>query len=156
MTTKLVVVADLGHFKAYRLEESPDFSRPRIKLLEDWETNVSKHLSEEVTDQAGQFRKGSAPAGPTDRSDGEEHNLDLERRRRAVKKLAKRMDELFAPDQVEAGYLAASSEISRALLDALDERTRAKVQKTVTANLTKLNPDQVIDHCCASPRGLEK
>ena len=154
MTTKLVVVADLGHFKAYRLEESPDFSRPRIKLLEDWETNVSKHLSEEVTDQAGQFRKGSAPAGPTDRSDGEEHNLDLERRRRAVEAWSGfALDEHFGTPRADHRQHGEDQQEYR----ERQQRGRDRpVQEGHRIAARDLNPDQVIDHCCASPRGLEK
>jgi len=48
MTRKLLVVADLGRFKAYRFEQDPKFSHPRLELLEDWETGVTHHLSEEV------------------------------------------------------------------------------------------------------------
>ena len=112
MTTKLLIVADLGHWKAYRLEESEQFSRPRIQLLEEWTTNVIQHLSEVVTDQAGQFRKGSFPAGPSDRSDGEEHNLGLERRKRALKTLAARISELVRRENVESWYFTAGKEIT--------------------------------------------
>jgi len=148
MTKKLLVVADLGHFKAYRLEESAALRTPRLRLLEDWETNVSDHLSEEVTDQAGQYRKGSVAAGPSDFSDGEEHHLETERRRRAVKKLAKRMDELLDREGAEECYFAAGSEINQAVLKELNHKTRRRIAKNVSANLTKLTPGQIIDHFC--------
>ena len=35
---KLVIVADLRHLKAYRLEERPEFSRPRLELIQAVET----------------------------------------------------------------------------------------------------------------------
>src|SRR5947209_303788 len=37
MNEKLVVVADLGRLKAYRLQDEPQISHPRLELLEDWE-----------------------------------------------------------------------------------------------------------------------
>ncbi len=145
---KLVFVADLGRLKAFRLEESPRFSHPRMKLVEDWETNVTQHLSEELTDQAGQFRKGPKSAeGPGALSDGEQHNLDLERRRRAVRTLAQRINTLVErEDGVDACYLAADSRINQQLLDEMQQRTRAKIQKNVPANLSKLSPDEVLAH----------
>jgi hypothetical protein len=150
MAKKLVVLADLGHFKAFQLDDDRNFSNPRLQLLEDWETNVTQHLSEELTDQAGQFRRGvpAASEGATAMSDGEQHNLDLERRRRAVKSVAKRINELLVKDQVEACYLAADRQINAAILDQIDQRARSKIQKNVTANLTRLEPAQVIGHFC--------
>ena len=148
MTKKLLVVADLGHLKAYRLEESERFSKPRLQLLEQWQTNVPNHLSQEVTDQAGQYRKGSVAGGPSDLSDGEEHNLDLERRRRALKSLAGHISELLGREDVESCYFAAGSEINQAIINALDPRVRSRIEKNLPLNLTKLNPAEVIAHFC--------
>jgi hypothetical protein len=150
MKKKLLVLADLGHFKAFRLEQNQNFSQPRLQLLEQWDTNVPRHLSEEVTDQAGQFRKGTVPAGPSNLSDGEEHNLDLERRRRALKTVATHLRELLNRKEldVDGCYFAASSEINGAIMEELDQHTRARIQKNVAANLTRLNPDQVISQFC--------
>jgi len=150
MKRKLLVLADLGHFKAYRLEEDQNFSQPRLQLLEQWDTNVPRHLSEELTDQAGQFRKGTVPAGASNLSDGEEHNLDLERRRRALKTVATHLRALLNRKEIDVDgcYFAASSEINGAILNELDQQTRSQIQKNVCANLTRLNSDQVIAQFC--------
>ena len=146
---KLLVVADLGRLKAYRLELNPLNYRPRAELLEEWDTSVVQHLSEEVTDQAGQFRKGaSASEGPGTPSDGEQHNLDLQRRRRAAKALAGRIDELLESEDVDGCYLAADARINPTILSEMAERTRAKVEKNVTANLSKASVEEVIKHFC--------
>ncbi len=150
MNSKLVVVADLGRMKAYRLEESRQYSHPRLELLEDSETNVTHHLRQDLTDQAGQYRNGpGAAAGPGTFSDGEQHNIDLERRRRAVKTLAQRLSALLEREPVDGCYLAADSRINQPILDELAPRTRAKIQKNVTANLSKLNQEELIRHFCA-------
>jgi hypothetical protein len=145
MTKKLLVVTDLGRFKAYRLEENRRFSHPRLELLEDWETNVNQHLSEELSDQAGRFRKGHSD-GDARLSDGEPHNIDLERRRRAVKTLAKRISELLNEQHLDSCYLAAGSEINQTLIEELDRPTRAKIERNVPANLTRLSHSEVLDH----------
>ena len=82
MTKTILVTADLGHLKAYRLQQDQRPGRPKMEVLQTETTQATRHLSDIVTDQAGQFRKGSFPAGPSDRSDGEPHNLTLERQRR--------------------------------------------------------------------------
>jgi hypothetical protein len=146
MTKKLLFVADLGHLRAYRLDDSVHFSKPRLELLEEWRTNVAKHLRQDVTDQAGQVRKGSTYSGPSDLSDGENHNLSLERRHRALKGLAKHMDQLVQREEAEECYLAAGSEINSAILEALNEHARSRIHKNIQANLTNVPSDELIKH----------
>src|SRR6266550_3857218 len=146
MTAKLLVTADLGHLKVYRIEEDAQFSAPRTRLIEERMTEASLHLSEAVTDQAGQFRKGSFPAGPTERSDGEPHNLALERRRRALKTLAREISSLVRGEGVQAWYLAAPKEINGPLVAALDRVVREKIEKNVELDLAKLKLEEVLSH----------
>ncbi|HEX5222912.1 MAG TPA: host attachment protein [Verrucomicrobiae bacterium] len=140
---KLVVVADLGHLKAYRLEERPEFSRPRMELIQAMETVETRHLREDVTDQAGRYRKEPAVAGAL--SDGEEHNASLERRNRTVRMLAETITTLMAQEHVLACYLAADPRINQSLLGEMDQRTRSKIQKNIPANLSKLEPEELVE-----------
>ncbi len=151
MSTKLLFLADLGRFKAYHLEESRQFSHPRLELIEDSESNVTRHLSQELSDQAGRFRRG-VPEAATATTDGEHHNLDLERRRRALKMMAGRIRELLNQEKAGEFYFAADPQINRAILDQLDERARSRLQKNVAANLTKLDAEQIIQHFCEPQR----
>jgi hypothetical protein len=147
MKTTLVATFDSGRFKAYRLEESPRMSTPRLTLLEEWETEVNRRISEQVTDQAGQFPKGSRTfAQINDMADGEQHNLDLERRRRSVKRIAARIGELLEREKLDSCYLAASQELNHAVMEGLAAHVRPKIQKVVAANLTRLNASEVIGH----------
>ncbi len=132
MKEKLLIVTDLGRLKAYRLQASPKFSHPRLELVDEWETDVAQHLSSEVTDQAGQIRKGAAAPhpGPTTLSDAEPHNLDLEQRRRAVKTLASRLSQLLNRERVEECYLAADSRINQNLLKKWNPPTARKSTKS--------------------------
>jgi len=114
---------------------------PRLELLDEWQTEVSEHLSEELTDQFGQYRKG-----PSEMSDGEAHNLELEQRHRAAKKIAKQIDALTS--DVEGWYFAAPREINQELLDEMDRATRQKLEKNVPADLTRVTPAQIIKHFC--------
>jgi 23S rRNA G2069 N7-methylase RlmK/C1962 C5-methylase RlmI len=150
MNKKLLVVADLGHFKAYKLEQNQSFSQPRLQLLEQWDTDVPRHLSQELSDQAGQYRKGSVPSGASNLSDGEQHNIDLERRRRALKTVATHMRELLNRKEIDVDgcYFAAGPEINGAILDQLDNQTKSRIQKNVCANLTRLNTEEVVSRFC--------
>jgi len=66
--TKLVLLADGGHLKALRWEESGLLRKPRMELIGKWDTKARNHLREEVTDQAGQYRKGSVPGNASRRA----------------------------------------------------------------------------------------
>jgi hypothetical protein len=139
---KLVVVADLGHLVAYRLQKNPTAQRSRLVAVEDCETGAANHLSEIVTDQTGRFREVLSFGGGA--SDGEEHNLVLERDRRAVKTLANRVSRLIDRENVDGCFLAADPRINQCLLDEMDSTARAKVEKNIEANLVKLKPDELL------------
>ena len=143
---KLVIVADLGHLKAYRLEERPEFSRPRLELIQSVETAETHHLREEVTGQVGRFRK--EPAVPGAQSDNEEHNLELELQHRAVKMLAEIVCELIAREHVANWYLAADARLNQSLLNQIDRSTRQKIEKNIVANLSKLDPEELVERFC--------
>jgi hypothetical protein len=149
MKERLLVVADLGRLKAYKLQEGRQFSHPRLELVEDSETGVTRHLSEELTDQAGRFRRSTAHSeAQSALSDGEQHNIDLERRRRAVKTLAQRISEIMDREKTEEFYLAADKRINQQLLDEMPTANRTKLQKNVPMNLSKLSTEELVKHFC--------
>src|SRR5205814_6658727 len=134
--------------KAYWLDDRQQFSKPRAKLVHEWTTNVPRHISEEVTDKFGEFRRGSFAAGVSEMSAGEEHNLDLERRKRALKSVAGRISKLVTEQKPDAIYLAAGKEINHLLVDSLEPAARSKLKKNVCLNLTKLPVQDVLGHFC--------
>jgi hypothetical protein len=148
---KLPVTMDLGRFKAYRLETSPQESTPRLVLLEERDTVVNEPISEQVTDQAGQFPKGSRSfAAVNDMSNGERHNLALEVRRRALKDSARRISELLKSEGLDGCYFAAANEINQSVLEALDAYTRSRIEKNVTANLSRLGQPKILRQFCST------
>jgi hypothetical protein len=79
-------------------------------------------------------------------SDGERHNIALEKRKRLVRQMAHRLNELARSPDVERCFLAASREINHQLLNELEPRVRAKITKNVPADLTKLDRPQILRH----------
>jgi len=146
MMNTILVTADLGHLKAFRLKQDQQPGRPKMQVIQTETTQATRHLFEVVTDQAGQFRKASFPAGPNDRSDGEPHNLALERRRRALEVLARDINRLITQERPDEWFLAAGREINRPLVEALDHDVRVKMRKNVDANLTKLGASALLSH----------
>ncbi len=149
MKNTLVVVADLGCFKAFRLDDNHLNRSPRLELLEQFE-NPEAHgkLVEKVSDLSGRFprRTGSANNGAGAMSDGERHNIDLEFRKRLVRQLAQRFNQLARGREIEACLLAASKEINHQLLEELEPTVRAKIEKNLPVDLTKLERVEILGH----------
>ena len=144
MNNRVLVVMDLAGFKAFRVDDSALYSSPRLELMEEF-SNADAHtrLVEKVSDMAGRFpRSGGGGA----MADGERHNIELEQRRRFVRLLAQRLNALLGNGNVDRCYLAVSREINHHLLDELDPRVRAKIDKMVPADLTKTDKSELLRH----------
>jgi hypothetical protein len=139
-------VADLGCLKAYRLEKTPVQQTPRLELIEEFTSNGGTARPAQInTDASGRFPRGG-PQAVGGMSDGERHNLALEHRKRVVRQLAGRLQHLMqAPDAGDC-YLAASREIHNHLLEELDPATRARIVRSVHADLTKLEKAELLAH----------
>ncbi len=143
MNRALVIVMDLGKFRAFRMEKDHAVSTPRLVQIENRESSVENHLSNQLTDHFGQFGKGSRGPDAVGGS-GERHNIDLEFRRRAVKEFARLAGQMMEREGADTIYFAAGGEINQQMLDAMDARLRARIGKNVRANLTNLNAAAIV------------
>jgi hypothetical protein len=148
MKNTLVIVTDLGCFKAYRLENHQPKPTRRLLPVEEF-NNAEAHgkLGEKVSDLSGRFPRGTGVSGASGAmSDGERHNIELESRKRMVRQLAQRVNALARTKDVDACLLAASREINHQLLEELEPQVRAKIEKIVPADLTKLEQSEILRH----------
>ena len=148
MKSTLVVVTDLACFKAFRLENHHPNQTPRLELVEEFHSaDAHEKLVDKVTDLSGRFPRSAGAAGARGTmSDGERHNIELESRKRLVRQLAQRLNALARSPEVERCLLAASREINHQLLDELEPPVRAKIEKNVPADLTKLDRAEILRH----------
>jgi hypothetical protein len=144
MKNTLVVVADLACLKAYKLQESQVARTPRLELVDHYE-NADAHgkLVDKVTDLSGRFSRGGT-AGAM--ADGERHNIELEMRKRLVRQLAQRVNNLARDNGIERCLVAFSREINAQLIEELDPRVRAKIERNLAADLTKLDKTELLRH----------
>ena len=148
MKNTLVVVTDLACLKAYRLENNHPNKSLRLELVEDF-NNAEAHgkLGDKVSDLSGRFpRRTGAQHTTGAMSDGERHNIELESRKRLVRQLAQRLNRLLGSKEVERCLLAASREINHQLLDELEPLVRAKIEKNIPVDLTKLDRAEILGH----------
>jgi hypothetical protein len=146
MKNTLVLVTDFGGFKAFRLEKDPPHSSPRLELLEEYQdAEAHRRLVEEVSDAAGRFPRGTGARGASGAmSDGERHNIHLEKRKRGVRNLAGRLDSLMQNPDIEQCFLAASREIMNPLLQELSPGSRSKIGMNIPADLMKASKVELL------------
>ena len=146
MKNTMVVVTDLGGFKAFRLDDNQMHSNPRLELLEEFKNgDAHARLGEKVSDFSGRFpRSTGGPNGTGAMSDGERHNITLEQRKRYVRRLAEKLSSLLR--ETDRCLLAASREIHRQLLDELEAHARAKIEVHLSADLTKMSKSDLLQH----------
>lgn len=144
MKNTVIVVTDLGSFKAYRLDQTPVKKTPRLELIEEFVTvDAHSKMSEKLTDMAGRNRSPSSTmAAPM----GDRHNVELEMKRRLIKQLAERINKFLRNGDIDECHLAASREINHQLLDELDRPARAKIARNVQGDLTKIDKAELLDH----------
>lgn len=146
MKNTMVVVTDLACLKAYRIDASPQHSSPRLELVDEFHS-VDAHgrLVDKVSDLSGRFPRGGGN-GSAAMSAGERHNILLEQRKRQVRQLAGRLNTLISRPDIEHCLLAASKEINNQLIEELPVPTRSKIQKNLSADLTKLEKSELLRH----------
>lgn len=146
MSVSLIIAADLGGLKAFRLTRDEITETRRIELIQRSDApRGDERISDRVTDQAGRFPVGNAIAGGQ-MSHGENHNLESEIQARAIRKVAEEIGEWVAEENPKNWYLAANNEIEQRIVDALDDSVRRKLTKRVRRNLTKVDKSELLAH----------
>jgi hypothetical protein len=137
---KIVVISDLGHFKAYRLSKT-DRGTSMLDLIENIDSvEVHGKFSDKLSDKAGNFGRAVGPAGGS----GEAHNIATETEKRVVKKIAGFINKIVKEENPDGWYLAAETAINGQLLDYIDADVKAKLEKHIQANLTKAEKSEII------------
>ncbi|MCX7866548.1 host attachment protein [Limisphaera sp. VF-2] len=139
---RLVVLTDLGHFKAARFETTMR-GTPRLEPLEDTRLELyPNRVVDKVTDLAGRH------AAPVQKHWGapmaDAHNLKLETRRRLVKTIAGKIVKLMQQHPDLPLWLAAPAEINHLILDELPARLRPRVEANLARDLTKASQREVL------------
>ncbi len=147
MNNKLVVVVDLGCLKAYKVDYDEVSTNPRFEMIENMKTDEADgRISHKLTDEEGRFHGGQRAQNEI-RASGERHNIALEFERRAISQLAKTINRVVSKNpESQPVYFAAIVEINRQVLGKLDPAVRARIEKTVPEDLTKIHVSKLLNH----------
>lgn len=143
--TSLIIVADRGSLKAYRVADTPNRG-PSLQLVQALEI-TGAHLStdEKVTDQSGKFPVSDGTAFHAT-SVAERTGLELENEKRTVRQLADHIAEIVAKEKGEGWSFAAPASIHSAVTELLPAPIRDRVVEHVKSDLVKIEPAKLASH----------
>lgn len=141
--TSLVVVADRGSLKAYRVDETPTRG-PSLHLVQAFDiTEAHGKLIDKVTDFAGRYADG---AGVHPGASIAETKLGNETDRRIYKQLADQIAKIVKSDGFEGWSFAAPAEFHKAIVDLLPGDVRDRIVEHVKSDLVKTEPAKLHTH----------
>jgi hypothetical protein len=140
---KLVFIADLGHFKVFKLSRTSQ-GTPKLDMIESIDS-IEAHgkFSDKLSDRAGNFGRTVGQVAAA-RGSGEAHNIETETEKRVIKKIAGFINKMVKDENPDGWYLATEKAINGQLQDSLDPEVRLKLEKHIQANLTKADKSEII------------
>lgn len=140
MAPKLIVIADLQHFKLFETKKDP-LGRLSLELLESVESaETHKRLSEKVSDQHGNFKSAGGSGA------GEDHNLVLEWERRRVKEIGEQITDALKRHTHETWGLAAPKAINNQIVELLNDANKKSMKKNLPSDLAKIPNNKLLEH----------
>jgi len=152
MKNRVIVVANLGAFKAYKVEQDGNTTPRLLEFPVDDVPNEHAKRSNTLTVMEG--KSASSPSNPATNatgSDGEQHNMELEKRRRAIRKIAENIRKLLSEDTARTCSLAAPKEILGQILGDVHPSLRSRVDITLPLDLTRTPKAELIEQLCPRP-----
>jgi hypothetical protein len=146
--TSLIVVADRGSLKAYKVDGTPNRG-PSLHLIQAFNiTDAHGRLSEKVTDQAGRAPAGGGGGGDARHASSmaERTGLDSENDRRIHKQIVEHIVRIVKGDGMDGWSFAAPASIHSAVVDALPAEVRDRVVEYVKSDLVKIEPAKLGAH----------
>jgi hypothetical protein len=144
MTDKMIVLADLGRVKAFRVTHEMLNSKPQIEQVYDCEfLEAHGHMSDKLTDFAGRY----SDSGTASASIRENHNLRFETERRLIRLIAEKIGDLVQGQR--CWYLAAGEHINSRIVEHLHAEARSFLFKNIPADLVKIPKQNILDYFMA-------
>ena len=141
----LVIVADRGTLKAYRVDETPTRG-PSLHLIQAFDlTDAHGKLIDKVTDLAGRFPVSDG-AGIHHGASIAESKLETETDRRIYKQLAEQIVKIIERNGQDGWSFAAAPDIHKAIVDLLPGNVRDRIVEHVKSDLVKVESAKLAAH----------
>jgi hypothetical protein len=143
--TSLVVVADRGSLKAYRVDDTPTRG-PSLHLVQAFNiTDAHGKLIDKLTDLAGRFPV-RAGAGAQHGASIAETKLENETDRRIYRQLADQIAKIVKSDAAKGWSFAAAADIHGAIVDLFPRDVRDRIVEHVKSDLVKIESAKLHTH----------
>ncbi len=157
MKSSLLIIADRGNLKAYRVEKTANERPPRLNLLEAFSmVDAHRRISEQNTDLAGRFGVSGAAGGPrgstgTHQASISDRHYEIETSKRLYKQIAAHIMSILNRENAKRWSLAAPSEMNDALLSELDPGVRKTIAENLHADLVHVHPSELLGRFSVAP-----
>jgi len=142
--TSLIIVADRGSLKAYRVNETPTRG-PSLKLIQAFNvTDAHGKMVDKVTDLAGRYAANDGSG--MHQASIAETKLETETERRINKQLADQITKIVKSDGVEGWSFAAPASCHNAIIELLSPEVRGRIIEFVKSDLVKVEAAKLASH----------
>ena len=143
--TSLIIVADRGGVKAYRVNETPTRGAS-LQLVQAFDiTDAHGRYDDKLTDQAGRFPVSDGN-GRHANAIAERTALETENDRRICKQLAEHIAEVVKREAAEGWSFAAPASIHSTVTELLPNGLRNRIVEHVKSDLVKVESSKLSSH----------
>ena len=148
--TSLIITADRGSLKAYRVTENPNRG-PGLQLVQAVDfTDAHGRYKDKFSDSAGRFPvgDGGGDAGSGRHMNGiaERQGLETENDRRIFRQLAENIADVVTTEGTEGWSFAAPASIHSSIVDLLPAPVRERIVEHVKSDLVKIEIANLPQH----------
>lgn len=134
---KLVIVADMGELKSYKVRMITETNRYHLELQSDLNYIEGRQsMSETLSDERGRFGHET----------GDDLGNEHEREQRLVHQIANDISALLSNAQPNSCYLAFPTKHHNELTSALSSRAQKALAKNINADLVKCPLEDLLSH----------
>lgn len=141
---QLLIIADRGNIKAYRVEAVPGRGATAHLLESHRIEEAHGRYQDKFSDQAGSFPNGGTNGAAN--SIAERMTLDAEIQMRCFREAASLIMKILATYQPERWAFAAPSEINGAILDGLPSKMQQKLVQNVPKDILKIESNKLLNY----------
>ncbi len=145
-TTSLIVLADRGSVKAYKVDDTPTRGAA-LRLVQSINiTDAHGRYQDKLTDQAGRFPVGDGGSGRHMNGAAERQGLEMETDRRILREVSEAISEVVRNEGKEGWSFAAPASIHSSIVEELPAEISERIVEHVKADLVKIEPAALPAH----------
>lgn len=134
---KLIIVADMGELKSYKVRMITETNRYHLELQSDIDYIEGRQsMGETLSDDRGRFGHKA----------GDDHGSEHESEQRLVHQIAGDISALLTNAQPNSCYLAFPAKHHKELISALSTRGQKALAKSIDADLVKCPVEDLLSH----------